>query len=485
LKVVREVSDNEIWCEWLKTEYKERIDKKFHQMCEELTNEPDFSNQDDNNQRRKLLIPIRGTMMERIPKGTRWYLVELDADDYQELYILGWWTFKILSDFTGRLSVASKNLIDSNYKFPSEILSRISTSDFDHHRKKVNGILAKRTYEKEFKPLLLGRNFDKAPTIIDGCHRSLALYAACFVKGEYQYSPIQAYLGIIGRKRSFLGLQPDTRLRRKNRRIQIECYGQAKGLGIAKQMLKSKIGFQDMFLTRHGLPSFGTFYLDEIENFLENRPEKVRESLIKIEEKYDKIYLDGLISLIPEEFKPAILDEDTMSRGVNNPFELSLRISIGQAFLALMSANLEPYLGFLHAPELGWPGIINILSLSRDFVEIYRPVYDDYIVGFLRKIHDKKSLMSEPADIGDLKKVYLSDGDYSLLLAGLAGLHGMRSPPMSIGSQPSLDTITVQVVTRNNLSFQLRREARLLSKYLRCEIEEWTPGNINIPYKLY
>ena len=101
MKVVRQVCEDEIWCEWLKTEYKERVDKKFHQVCERLINEPDYSNQDDNDQRRRLLTPIRGTMMERIPKGTRWHLVELDADDFKRLYILGWWTFKILSDFTG------------------------------------------------------------------------------------------------------------------------------------------------------------------------------------------------------------------------------------------------------------------------------------------------------------------------------------------------------------------------------------------------
>jgi len=478
LKVVRQVCEDEIWCEWLKTEYKERVDKKFHQVCERLINEPDYSNQDDNDQRRRLLTPIRGTMMERIPKGTQWHLVELDADDFKGLYILGWWTFKILSDFTGRLGVASKNLVDSDHAFPGEILSRINTSEFDHHRKKVNGILAKRTYENEFKPLLLGRSLDKAPTIIDGCHRSLALYAACFVKSEHQYSTIQAYLGVIGSKRSFLALQPDTRLRRKIRKIQIECYEQTKGLGIAKQMLKSKIENQDKFLTSHRLPSLGTDYIDEIEAVPEDDPGKARENLLVIEERYDKLYFHGLNSLMPEEYRQEKMGV-SMGGGANNPFELSWRISIGQAYMALMPASLEPYLGFLHEPEPGWPGVINILSLSRDFAEIYRPVYDDITIGFLRQIHDSKNPIKEHLVEGDSRKVYLSDEDYSLFLAHLARLHGMRRPPMSIGPQPSLDSSGVKVITRNNMSVQLRREARLFAKYLRGETRNWAPGQIH------
>ena len=479
MRVVREVCEDEIWCEWLKTEYRERVHRNFHQECDQLTNEPDYSNQDDNNRRRQLLFTIRGTMMRAIPRGTHWYHVELDADDYKGLYILGWWIFKILSDFTGRLGVASRNIIDSNYTFPREIHSRISTLDFDHHMKKVNGILAKRTYENEFKPLLLGRSLDEAPTIIDGCHRSLALYAASFVKREHKYSPIQAYLGVIGRKRSGLALQPDSRLRRKTRKIQIECYEQAKGLDIAKQMLKSRIEHQNSFLISHRLPSLGTGYIEEMEAVQEDDPGKTRENLLIIEERYDKVYFHGLNSLMPEEYRSEIVDKVTME-GVNNPFELSWRISNGQAYFALMSASLEPYLGFLHAPGPGWPGIMNVLSLSRDFSEMYRPVYDDLTIGFLWKIHYGKRLTEGHESTGDSGNVCLSSGDYDLFSAYLAGLHGMRRPLMSAGSQPSVETSIVKVITRNNLRAQLGREARLFAKYLRGESEEWAPRSIHL-----
>lgn len=420
-------------------------------------------------------------MIERIPKGTLWHLVELDAEDYKRLYIVGWWTFKILSDYTGHLSRASRNLIDNNYVIPSKIVSRVSISEFDHHRTKVNGILAKGTYVDEFKPLLLGRSLVKTPTIIDGCHRSLALYAACFIRGEHQYSPIQAYLGIIGKKRCGIAIQPDTRLRMKNRKIQLEIYGSKKGIRIAKQMLKLKIEGQSMFLTSHGFPSLGTRYNDEVEAVPEDDQVTARANLLAIEEMYDRIYFQGFNSLIPKSFRPEKSTEAPPNGGVNNPFELASRISIGQVYWALMSASLEPYLGFLHTPKPGWPGIMNIMSLMRDFSEIYKPVYDDFTIDFLRHIDEVTHIeVGGRTGVSDVRKVYMSDQDYGSFSAHLAGLHGMRRPSMLGSLQPYLEASSAPVVMRNNLGVQLKREARLFSKYMRGESKNWAPGFIHI-----
>jgi hypothetical protein len=466
---VREVSDDEVWCEWLKTEYRERVNKKFHEACERFTTEPDYSKQEDNNQRKQLLLTIRGPMVTGIPKEATWYLVELDAEDYGNLYILGWWSFKILSGFTGRLSVASRNLVDDNYTLPDEIMQRVETSDIEHHRRKVDGILAKKAYAEDFKPLLMGRRIDKPPTILDGCHRSLALYVACFIRGERQYSPIQAYCAIIGKRRNYFtiqAIQPDTRLRRKTRSIQLEIYGHAEGIRIAKQMVKSKIEGQSTLLTRRGLPGLGTQYMVEVEEVPEDASGLARSSLLTIEEKYNRIYFKGFNTLIPEVYRPVKSDGPPIEGGVNNPFERALRILTSQAYWAITQARLEPYLGFLHSPRSGWVGWTNILSLVRDFSEMYGYVLDDYTIDFLCSLDDRKHVGEDGhAPVINRSNVYMSDADYESFNTHLAGLFGITADPYT--GMFGLGT--------GNLGVQLRREAQLFAKYLRGERENWSP----------
>jgi CRISPR/Cas system-associated endonuclease Cas1 len=51
--------------------------------------------------------------------------------------------------------------------------------------------------------------------------------------------------------------------------------------------------------------------------------------------------------------------------------------------MALVNAKLEPYLGFLHSEQFGKP------SLVCDFVEIYRYLIDDFIIGFCKDLSKK------------------------------------------------------------------------------------------------
>jgi CRISPR-associated protein Cas1 len=55
-------------------------------------------------------------------------------------------------------------------------------------------------------------------------------------------------------------------------------------------------------------------------------------------------------------------------------FNLAYELLAWKVHRALISAKLEPYLGFLHSEQFGKP------SLVCDFQELYRYLIDDYLI---------------------------------------------------------------------------------------------------------
>jgi len=54
---------------------------------------------------------------------------------------------------------------------------------------------------------------------------------------------------------------------------------------------------------------------------------------------------------------------------------------------AIVRANLEPYLGFLHSEQVGKP------SLVRDLMELYRYLIDDFVIQYCRSLKKKHFAM--------------------------------------------------------------------------------------------
>jgi len=209
LKPIKKISENEVWYEWLKSEYKDRLVPKYHPQCEKLLTEPNLQDKKQNQQRKQLLYKIRWHLLEKIPPNTTWYTVELTEKDIKNLHLLGFWTWNILSENTRKLETITKNLLNDNSFIPEEIINRIDTNRFDRHRKKVKEILSKKQSLKDFKPTLLGKTITKNPTLIEGCHRASALYISCFVTKEMDYTPIQAFCGIVGKEKCIV-LAPES-----------------------------------------------------------------------------------------------------------------------------------------------------------------------------------------------------------------------------------------------------------------------------------
>jgi CRISPR/Cas system-associated endonuclease Cas1 len=135
------------------------------------------------------------------------------------------------------------------------------------------------------------------------------------------------------------------------------------------------------------------------------------------------------------------------------------------AHRALINAELEPYLGFLHSTQFGKP------SLVCDFQELYRYLIDDYLIERCQKLHKNDFVL-----ITDFmmrlkmgKRIHLCEYEADGLADGLNSLFDteVNVPRIRYGNKQTLDTL-------------ISEETSLLAKFLRNERNEWKPRIPNI-----
>jgi CRISPR/Cas system-associated endonuclease Cas1 len=127
---------------------------------------------------------------------------------------------------------------------------------------------------------------------------------------------------------------------------------------------------------------------------------------------------------------------------------------------ALVNAKLEPFLGYLHSEQFGKP------SLVCDFMEIYRYLIDDFIIGFCKDLSKKdfitKNEIMSRGKIG--KREYLNDNETKDFMIGLDELFNsfVEISRIRHGKRQELETL-------------ISEEALLFAKYLRNERQDWNP----------
>jgi CRISPR-associated protein Cas1 len=164
--------------------------------------------------------------------------------------------------------------------------------------------------------------------------------------------------------------------------------------------------------------------------------------------------------LFPEKLRPEKREGFMAYDGVNNLFNLSYEILAWKIHKALVRAKLEPYLGFLHSNQMAK------LSLVCDFQELYRYLIDDFLIQYSQKISKRDFKMkSESASHGKKgKREYLTDSETKALLDELNRFFETRVEIKRIrnGEHQTLETL-------------INEEVLLFAKYLRGEIQSWTP----------
>jgi CRISPR-associated protein Cas1 len=251
------------------------------------------------------------------------------------------------------------------------------------------------------------------------------------------------------------------------RLCQYEALKDGRGLEIAKQFVKGKIEGQNMVLKKYGLKTdtsvnlkLGAVETDDLT--------LLRRKLMQIEAKFSQFYFKQIFQLIPEKIRPEGRKTFKAYDGVNNLFNLAYELLAWKVHRALISAKLEPYLGFLHSVQFGKP------SLVCDFQELYRYLIDDYLIERCRTLRKKDFVLVTDfmMHLKMGKKIHLCEFEADSLAEGLNSLFDRMVDVERIkhGNRQIIDTL-------------INEEALLLAKYLRGERRDWIPRLASIRAK--
>jgi CRISPR-associated protein Cas1 len=241
---------------------------------------------------------------------------------------------------------------------------------------------------------------------------------------------------------------------------QYEALKSGKGMEIAKSLVLAKLEGQNQVLKKYGLKRLDYVYIKEIKSLQEDDLAKLRRKITQIEAKCSKRYFHEVFGLFPEMVRPERRRTFKAYDGINNLFNLGYELLKWKVHIALLKAELEPYLGFLHSVQFGKP------SLVCDFQELYRYLIDDFIIQHFLLL-GKKDLVLKEEDYSPNRKgkrEYLNKEKNATFIRKLNKHFTsiVEVPRMRIGERQEIETL-------------INEEAFLLARYLRGEKPSWIP----------
>jgi CRISPR-associated protein Cas1 len=246
----------------------------------------------------------------------------------------------------------------------------------------------------------------------------------------------------------------------ETRTRQYEALKSEKGLEIAKKFVLGKLEGQNQVLKKYGLKRLDFSYVERVKSLQELELAKLRRKLTQIEAKAAKQYFHEIFSMFPETLRPERRRTFKAYDGVNNIFNLGYQMLKWKVHIALLKAELEPFLGFLHSVQYSKP------SLVCDFQELYRYLIDDFIIQHYMTLKKSNLVLKEetcsPSRKG--KRQYLrkqeNNGFIKKLNKHFTSI--IEVPRMKVGNRQEIETL-------------INEEAFLFAKYLRNERINWIP----------
>ena len=241
---------------------------------------------------------------------------------------------------------------------------------------------------------------------------------------------------------------------------QYEALKSEKTTNITKTFVLGKLEGQNRVLKKYGLRRLDFSCVERIKVLEEPDFIRFRRQLTQIEAKCAQQYFHEIFGLFPEAVKPKARRTFKAYDGVNNIFNLGYQLLKWKVHIALLKAELEPYLGFLHSTEFGKP------SLVCDFQELYRYLIDDFIIQNFQTV-GKKDLILKEVDCSPRKKgkrEFLIKERNSTFIKRLNWYFttNVEIPRMKVGNRQEIETL-------------INEEAFLFAKYLRGERPTWIP----------
>jgi len=188
--------------------------------------------------------------------------------------------------------------------------------------------------------------------------------------------------------------------------------------------------------------------------------DSIRKKLTGIEGKFTERYFRQIFQLLPEELRPERRKKFKAYDGTNNIFNLAYEILKWKIYRAIISAKLEPYLGFLHSVQYGKP------SLVCDLQELFRYLVDAFVIQYCQGLKESDfTVKSESVSRKKKgKREYLNDKETRRMMKDLEGFFESKVeiPLIRHGQKQRIETL-------------INEEALLLAKYMRNEKDNWIP----------
>lgn len=243
---------------------------------------------------------------------------------------------------------------------------------------------------------------------------------------------------------------------------QYQALDNGKAEKIARTLISSKAQAYDLVLRKFGLKTVGFVDTNSIQS--SDFP-TLRRKLMSLESKFSKRYFDQIFQLFNEEVRPESRKTYLAHDGINNAFNLAYSKLRWKCHVAILQSHLEPSLGFLHSFAYTKP------SLVLDFMEIYRYLVDDLIIGFCKDIQAKDFVFkTEKHGTKQGKRQYLNKRVERLFTERLDKLFQtiVQVPRVRVGKKQEVESL-------------INEEASLLARYIRNERTDWQPRIPELP----
>ena len=247
----------------------------------------------------------------------------------------------------------------------------------------------------------------------------------------------------------------------KTRVCQYEALGNGKGVEVAKRLVFGRVESQNLMLRKYGLRQHDLLGVKRrIEGVEGPSLKAVRRRLLPIEGRASQHYFKQVFQLFPKSIRVENRRTFKAYDGINNAFNLAYTVLKWKVHRAIIKAKLEPYLGFIHSEQFGKP------SLTCDFMELYRCLVDDFLIGFSQRLR-KKDFKVKREDYSSSRKgkrEFLNEEKSKDLMRGLYVLFECRVdvPRIKFGRRQTVETL-------------INEEVLLFAKYLRNEKVTWCP----------
>lgn len=239
---------------------------------------------------------------------------------------------------------------------------------------------------------------------------------------------------------------------------------------IAEQLVRAKIKGMKEVLSKYGLHEIDDYPFVQALERLKGKDMKVvraRKELMGYEGKFSEQYFKQFFQLFDESIRPKERITFKVHDGLNNVLNLAYSVLDCKVRMALWRAGLDADLGFLHANRDGMPAFVS------DFMEIYRHLADDFVVGYARttKLSKKNFVPTMVVDHAGNKdrREYLTDNQATEFTDKLYEYfeRKVEIPRITGGKRQKIETL-------------ISEEAVLFAKYLRNEMQTWTPRVVSL-----